>query len=134
MITPYQQIYTVHADDLDFLGHVNNKCYLDWMEKIAWAHAQSVGISQTLQRRLNRILAVSEHHLNYQASCYEGDCLTLKTWVGNQVGCCQRERYFEFVREHDQTTVFSARSLYVCISIDQHKARRIPKEFIDPYR
>ena len=80
------QSYVVQAKDLDFLGHANNKSYLDWMEQVAWAHAQSVGISQTLQRRLNRILAVYEHQMQYRASCYEGDEIELRTWVGKTLG------------------------------------------------
>jgi len=129
----YCEIYRVQASDLDFLGHVNNKAYLSWMEQVAWHHAQAVGINQELQRKLNRILAVHEHHMQYQASCYEHDEIELKTWVGQQIGCCQRERFFEFRRLKDQKIVFSAQSLYVCISLDNHKARRIPTAFIDPY-
>lgn len=130
----YSEIYTVQEADLDFLGHVNNKSYLDWMEKIAWAHAQSVGISYALQKRLNRILAVYEHRMQYQASCYQGDRIALKTWIGKQIGCCQRERFFEFVRLADNKTVFNAESVYVCISLDTHRPKRMPKAFIELYQ
>lgn len=130
----YSEIYSVQAADLDFLGHVNNKTYLDWMEKIAWRHAQSVGIDKPLQQQLNRILAVKEHQMQYLASCYLHDVIELKTWVGKQLGCCQRQRFFEFTRQTDHTLVFSAQSTYVCITLDQHRPRRIPAEFISPYQ
>lgn len=129
----FNEIYTVKESDLDFLGHVNNKAYLDWMEKVAWHHAQSVGIDKPLQKQLNRILAVYEHKMQYRASCYLGDELSLTTWIGKQIGCCQRERFFEFVRMADGKTVFQAQSLYVCITLDTHKPKKIPKEFIQPY-
>jgi len=67
----YTEKYIVQQSDLDFLGHANNKAYLDWMEKVAWHHAQSVGIDKPLQQQLNRILAVYEHHMHYLGSCYE---------------------------------------------------------------
>jgi len=129
----YSENYTVNTSDLDFLGHVNNKSYLDWMEKVAWHHAQSVGIDKPLQQQLNRILAVYEHHMHYLGSCYAGDELELRTWIGKQLGCCQRERCFEFVRIKDNKTVFKANSVYVCITLDTHRPKRIPKEFIAPY-
>ncbi|QKI88830.1 acyl-CoA thioesterase [Thiomicrorhabdus xiamenensis] len=129
----YSEIYTVQKSDLDFLGHVNNKSYLDWMEKLAWSHAVSVGIDKPLQRKLNRILAIYEHQMRYLASSYEGDRIALKTWVGKRIGCCQRERFFEFVRLSDNKTVFEANSIYVCITLDSHRPKKIPQEFIDPY-
>ena len=130
----YSENYQVQKSDLDFLGHANNKSYLDWMEKVAWHHAQSVGIDKPLQRQLNRILAVYEHHMHYLGSCYESDEIELKTWIGEQIGCCQRERFFEFVRTRDNKTVFKACSIYVCITLNTHKPKRIPQEFIQPYR
>lgn len=129
----YSEIYRVQESDLDFLGHVNNKSYLDWMEKIAWAHAQSVGISHDMQKSLNRILAVYEHHMHYLGSCYAGDEIQLTTWVGEQLGCCRRERFYEFVRLKDNKTVFKAESVYVCISLDKHRPKKIPDEFIKNY-
>lgn len=129
----YCENYRVQPKDLDFLGHANNKAYLNWMESVAWHHAQSVGIDKPLQHRLNRILAVKEHKMQYLASCYLEEKIALKTWIGNCVGCCQRERFFEFVRIHDNKTVFRAQSIYVCITLDQHRPRRIPSQFITPY-
>ena len=130
----YSEIYTVQETDLDFLRHVNNKSYLDWMEKIAWAHAQSVGINTDMQKRLNRILAVYQHQMQYLASCYAGEEIELRTWIGKQIGCCQRERFFEFVRLADNKTVFKAESIYVCISLNTHKPKKIPAEYTELYR
>ena len=133
----FSTTHSVIHQELDFLGHVNNKNYLDWMEQVAWAHAQSVGISHELQTQLNRILAVYEHKMQYLASCYEGDNIELRTWVGKKIGCCQRERFFEFIRlgktEAENKIVFKAQSIYVCISLNTHRPKRIPDEFIHPY-
>ena len=58
---PFIYEHTVVENELDFLGHVNNKTYLNWMEQVAWAHAKSVGITHEKQRELNRIMAVYEN-------------------------------------------------------------------------
>ncbi|MBN2646255.1 MAG: acyl-CoA thioesterase [Thiotrichales bacterium] len=129
----YAETYLIQTDDLDFLGHVNNKRYLEWMERLAWAHAEAVGISPALQKRLNRIFAVREHQMHYLASGYLGQTLELKTWIGVREGCCQRTRYFEFKRLEDETIIFRAQSRYVCITLDTHLPKKIPKEFIAPY-
>jgi acyl-CoA thioester hydrolase len=130
---PFIYPHTVTEDELDFLGHVNNKTYLAWMEKVAWAHAKSVGISHEKQRELNRIMAVYENCMQYLASCYLGDELLIATWIGETKGYCLRDRGFQIVRKSDEKTVFTATTTYVCIDLQNHKPKRIPKAFIEPY-
>ena len=131
---PFIYKHVVVQDDLDFLGHVNNKSYLAWMEKVAWEHARSVGISHEKQRELNRIMAVYENCMQYLASCYLGDELLIATWVGKQQGCCLRKRHFQIIRKSDLKTVFTADATYVCIDLINHKPKKIPKEFTEPYQ
>lgn len=130
---PFIYKHTVSQEDLDFLGHVNNKSYLAWMEQVAWAHAKSAGITHEKQRELNRIMAVYENCMQYKASCYLDDQLLIATWIGEQQGCCLRKRHFQIIREQDQKTVFTATATYVCIDLKNHQPRKIPKEFIEPY-
>ena len=131
---PFIYEHTVTEDELDFLGHVNNKTYLGWVEHVAWAHAQSVGITHQQQRQLNRIMAVYKNTMHYQASCYLGDTLLIATWVGTQQGCCRRTRPFQIIRKRDLKTVFSAQVTYVCIDLTTHQPKRIPHEFVQPYQ
>jgi len=130
---PFIYQHVVGQDDLDFLGHVNNKSYLAWMENVAWEHAKSVGISHEKQRELNRIMAVYENCMQYLASCYLGDELLIATWVGKQQGCCLRKRHFQIIRKNDLKTVFTAEATYVCIDLTNHKPKKIPKAFSEPY-
>ena len=125
--------HTVTAEEIDFLGHVNNKVYLHWMEMVAWEHAKSVGINHAMQKKLNRIMAVYENQMQYKASCYSGDQLKIITWIAEPQGCCLRARYFEMIRSADKKLVFSAKATYVCIALDNHKPKRIPAEFSLPY-
>ncbi|MBF6057332.1 acyl-CoA thioesterase [Thiomicrorhabdus heinhorstiae] len=127
------QPYRVQAEDLDFLGHVNNKVYLHWMEQVAWQHSLAVGIDHALQKRLNRIMAVYEHHMHYLGGCYLDDELLIVTWLGEQIGCCKRERFYQILRARDKKLLFKARSVYVCIELDSHRPRPIPQEFTQPY-
>jgi len=130
---PFIYPHTVAANELDFLEHVNNKSYLNWMERVAWEHARSVGISHDMQKKLNRIMAVYENRMKYLASCYLGDELFIATWVGETTGHCLRDRHFEIIRKKDKKAVFTATATYVCIDLKHHKPKRIPKEFTDPY-
>ncbi|WP_019896126.1 acyl-CoA thioesterase [Hydrogenovibrio halophilus] len=129
----FSQRHRVATEELDFLGHVNNKQYLSWMETVAWAHANAVGIDADTQKTLNRIMVVHEHRMRYLKECRKNDGLILHTWLGKPIGCCRRERHFAFVRETDGQCVFEATSVYVCIDLTQHRPRPIPAGFIVPY-
>lgn len=125
--------HTVQIDELDFLGHVNNKNYLTWMEQVAWLHSQSVGINHDKQKELNRIMVVKEHRMSYLAGCYLGDELLIETWLGEQKGACLRERHYQITRAADGLSVFTATSEFVCVDLKTLRPKRIPKEFIAPY-
>lgn len=131
---PFIYSHTVLEEELDFLGHVNNKSYLSWIEHVSWMHAKSVGTSHEQQKQLNRVMAVYENCMQYKASCYLGDELLIATWVGPQIGCCRRERHFQIIRKSDRKTVFAAQATYVCIDLTTHQPRRIPQEYITPYQ
>jgi len=78
-------------------------------------------------------MAVYENRIKYLASCYLGDELLIATWVGETTGHCLRDRHFQIIRKKDNKTVFTATATYVCIDLEHHKPKRIPKEFTDPY-
>ncbi|KUJ71901.1 thioesterase family protein [Thiomicrospira sp. WB1] len=130
----FSQPHQVKRDELDFLGHVNNKQYLTWMETLAWAHANAVGINEATQNACNRILIVHEHTMRFHKECLPNNSLILKTWLGQQLGACRRQRHFAFVRTRDDQTVFTATTVYVCIDRLTHRPKPIPNEFIQPYQ
>jgi acyl-CoA thioester hydrolase len=126
--------HTVHADEIDQLGHVNNKVYLNWVEMLAWQHSVSVGITLEKQAEVGKLMLVHQHVLTYHHSCFEGDVLQLCTWIGEQVGCCQRKRYYEFVRLSDQKTVFTGETTWICVDNQSHRPTRIPSLYLEAYK
>lgn len=130
---PFTQAHQVTEEEIDFLNHVNNQVYLNWMIEIAWQHSLSVGIDSELQKKLGKIMVVKQHELNYHAAAYLGDQLQIKTWVGEQQGCCSRKRYYEMIRESDQRKIFSGHTVWVCMDLNTRKACEIPNEYVKPY-
>lgn len=125
--------YSVQAADIDLHQHVNNKVYLSWMEELAWQHSLAVGINAETHQAHQKIMVVKQHQLNYHHAAKRGDILLLKTWVDKPIGCCQRLRHYQFIRKTDQAQVFSAQTLWVCMSTTTQKAAKLPKAFNQPY-
>jgi len=131
---PFIQEHIVTEDEIDRLNHVNNKTYLAWMEDVAWQHSFSVGIDEALIRELYKIMVIARHEMNFLRSCYLGETLCIGTWVSPPLGTKKRHRYFQIIRKKDKKTVFTAKSLWICIDLNNYKSTAIPIEMIEPYQ
>jgi acyl-CoA thioester hydrolase len=42
---PFSALHSVTPDEIDEYAHVNNAVYLTWLDRIAWAHSDRLGLS-----------------------------------------------------------------------------------------
>ena len=49
---PFVEEFRVTKEDIDILGHVNNKVYLNWCETVSWNHSASLGITSKTYEEL----------------------------------------------------------------------------------
>jgi acyl-CoA thioester hydrolase len=76
----------VTANEIDALGHVNNAVYVQYLEIVATAHAERLGMGLEVLRSLEAIPVIREHHLKYLRPAKRGDVLTVKTRVEGMQG------------------------------------------------
>lgn len=127
-------IYEVRVshDDIDGLGHTNNRCYMDWCEAAAWEHSVKLGLGLEEYKKLDRAMAVRHAEFDYIASTYEGERLLVGTWL-SEMSAVQMRRYFQIVRPEDGSIVTRAAWHLVCIELSSGKAKRLPKQFVEVY-
>ncbi len=130
---PFIIEHNVTENEIDRLGHVNNKKYLDWMEHIAWEHSLSVGINENTIKKLNKAMVIGRHEMNFHAACYLSDVLNIGTWVASPSSSRKRIRFYQIIREYDQKTVFTGQTLWICMDLETKRSTSIPDEFITPY-
>lgn len=123
----------VVASEIDFLNHVNNQVYLDWMLEIAWQHSLSVGVNEDLYRSLGKIMVVYQHQMNYHAAAYLDEELDVRTWLDVSPSAIRRKRFYEVIRKTDGIKIFSGHTVWVCMDLTTRKACEIPQEIIAPY-
>jgi acyl-CoA thioester hydrolase len=76
----------VVANEIDALGHVNNAVYVQYLEMVATAHAERLGMGLEVMRSLEAIPVIREHHLKYLRPAKLGDVLTVHTRVEGMQG------------------------------------------------
>lgn len=119
--------------DIDGLNHTNNAVYVQWCEKIGWAHSEALGLSLADYQRLDRAMVIRKAAYDYLLPSLQGDELTLGTWIVSSDGKLTMERRFQLVRNHDQATILRGHWDLVCIELGSGRPRRMPPEFCTTY-
>lgn len=119
--------------DIDGLNHTNNAVYVQWCEKVAWAHSEALGLALADYHRLDRAMAIRRGEYDYLLPSGVGDMLTLGTWLFRGDGKLTMERRFQLVRDSDGATLMRGRWQLVCIELASGKPRRMPPEFCEIY-
>lgn len=130
---PHTYDITVQADDIDELGHANNAIYVRWLERCAWQHSKSLGLGLDEYRELDRAMAIVHHQIDYLAAGYEGDELTMATWIVHWDGKLRMTRHFQLCRKSDGATLLRARTTFACIELSSGRPKRMPPIFIESY-
>lgn len=120
---------TAATDDIDELGHVSNLVYLRWVLDIAMAHSSSAGWDYARYVREGAVFVVREHHVTYLAPAFAGERLRVTTWIASWRGASS-ERRTRIERVADSRELAQARTLWVLVSTDATRPRRIPAELV----
>ncbi len=131
--SPFTLAVAPRAEDIDGLDHTNNAVYVQWCEKVAWAHSESLGLGLADYRRLDRAMAIRSSRYEYLLPTTAGEALTLATWLLASDGRLTMQRTFQLVRDRDRATVLRGRWDLVCIEIGSGRPRRMPSEFVHAY-
>ncbi len=130
---PYTSGHRVLSSEIDEYDHVNNAVYLQWLDRIAWAHSAALGMPLDRCLEIRRGMAVRHTRVDYLDAAVEGDDLLLATWI---VGCDGRlrcTRRFDILRATDGRRVLEAEVDYFCLNLDTGRPCRFPPDFAGCY-
>ena len=132
MTHKFKYSITVNNDHIDALKHVNNEIYIKWLMESAGAHSSACGL--TLERYLTSgaCFVVRKHEVDYLAPAYFGEKLIVETWIKN-IQAKKSTRAYQIIREHDNTIVVTAETLWVCVDLKTGRPTEIPQIVIDAF-
>jgi acyl-CoA thioester hydrolase len=121
------------AAEIDEYAHVNNTVYLRWLDGIAWAHSEKLGLPLERCLALRRGMAVRHTRVDYLEAAELDDVLLLATWLVACDGRLRCTRRFEILRAPEGSRVLEAEIDYFCLNLDTGKPCRFPAEFVERY-
>ena len=115
----------VSKETIDRNGHVNNLFYLQWMNDVAIAHADSLGSSIDECLALGGSWFARTHTMTYLGAAFEDEHLVISTWVSelNKISC---QRHYSLVRQSDNKELFKAETYWIFASAKTGKPMKIP--------
>jgi acyl-CoA thioester hydrolase len=124
---------TVKPEHIDILGHVNNVVYVQWMQDVATAHIEQIGLGLEQYLKLKHAMVAVEHHVQYCKAAFEGDELILRTWL-NDINALYSFRQYAFYRPADQNLIFTGSTQWACVEIATGRPKRMSPTFTQAYQ
>lgn len=118
--------HTVCAEDIDDLGHAGNYHYVRWLQHAAIAHSTSNGWSPSRYDELGAGWVVRTHNITYLKPAFEGDELTITTWVANLKTATSLRRYE--IRNENGVLLATAATDWAFVNYSRQRPVRIPAE------
>ena len=125
----FQLTFTAAPEHIDELGHVNNAVWVQWMEQVAVAHWRSVADAEHQDAYF---WVVVRHEIDYLRAVLEGERITARTWVGDNLKGARFDRHIEFAGEDGKARVRS-RTDWAIIDKASGRPIRIPAEVVAPF-
>jgi len=121
----YEHLLIVGPEEIDRLGHVNNLCYLAWMQRAALAHSAAQGWPPERYEALGAGWVVRSHEIRYLQPAYVGQKIVVRTWVAGmkRVGSTRRYRI-----ERDGQLLARAETHWAFVSFASGAPCKIPPE------
>lgn len=123
----------VQPTDIDAYEHVNNSVYLGWLDRAAWSHSATLGISLSQCVSMRRGMAAHRTEIDYVRAAVLGDHVMVATWIVSSDRKLRVERRFQVRRAPQGELLARARTDYVCINLDSGRAARMPETFQRAY-
>ena len=130
---PFTLAVSPKPQDIDGLNHTNNGVYVQWCERIGWAHSEALGLGLADYQRLDRAMAIRRGEYDYLLPSALGEDLMLATWLLASDGKLTMQRGFQLVRQSDKATLMRGHWDLVCIALSTGRAQRMPAEFCAVY-
>ena len=122
----FEYEHRVVPEDIDELGHAGNYHYIRWLQHAAVAHSTANGWPPRRYQALGAGWVVRSHQITYLKPAFEGDTLTITTWVADMRSAASLRRYE--IRRQDGQLIARAATDWAFVNYEKQRPVRIPPE------
>lgn len=132
-LTPTHSITVIVGEsDIDELEHANNVAYVRWLQDVAIAHSNAVGLDFDAYKRIGGVFVVRRHEVDYLRPVLRGARLEVRTWIEDaQAAKCTR---MTEIADESGTIVARGKTIWGYIDLAAVRPARIPQAIRDAFQ
>ena len=123
--TLHHHSIAIAADDIDFMGHVNNANYLSWVQEAVIAHWQKFAPSEVISTHLWVAL---KHEISYRKPAFLNDAVIAELVLDKVHGT--RAFYTTLIKRGEEVLA-EVQSSWCCVDAITHRPVRIAKDIAE---
>jgi acyl-CoA thioester hydrolase len=131
MTAYFEYTHEVTEQEIDDLDHAGNFHYIKWMQNAAIAHSSANGWPPQRHIELGAGWVARSHQITYLKPAFEGDNLTIKTWVANMKSAVSLRQY-EIYNEAGEILA-KAETNWAFVNYKKQRPTRIPDEVANSF-
>jgi len=120
----FEKTITVSKEDIDDLNHVNNVCYVQWVQDIAKEHWLTYATKDILDTYSWFLV---NHFIEYKNQALLGDKLLIKTYVPKVEGV-STTRHVEIINVETNKLIVKSKAKWCLIDNKAQRPTRITPE------
>ena len=124
-IPVYEYRIVVAPSDIDENNHANNVCFVRWMQEAAVAHSTANGWPSDRYTELGQVWVARRHTVEYLRPAFEGDLITVQTWVSSWKNVSSVRKY-RFFRDSDSVVLAVAETNWAFVNTSTGRPAKIP--------
>lgn len=124
---PFSIRLRVTEQELDELQHVSNVVYVRWIQDVAVAHSEAVGLGLEAYRQRGAVFVVRRHEVDYLRPALSGDEVEVETRVVAMSPVTATRQTF-IRRMADGRVLVQAQTQWAYVSTATGRPVRIPPE------
>src|SRR5258706_7767124 len=121
----FEHSFYVPDDDIDSLGHVSNIAYVRWIQEVAVAHSEAVGLDRNAYQQMGAVFVIRRHEVDYLRPVLRGERIEARTWIDTFMAA-KCVRMTELRR--DGVVVAQARTTWGFVDLRTGRPTRVPPE------
>lgn len=121
----FEHTYVVTEADIDAIGHASNIAYVRWVQDVAIAHSEAVGLDWPAYQKMGCCFVVRRHEIDYLRAVGVRERLRVRTWISD-VKAASCLRHTELRREGDGVEVARGVTRWAFVDLTTGRPMRIP--------
>jgi acyl-CoA thioester hydrolase len=124
---PFSFPIKVIPSDIDFMGHVNNARYLNWVQDTVLAHWQKLAPAEEVA---SKAWVALKHEITYRKPVFLHDDVIAETVLEKIKGA---RSFYNTVIKRGEEVLAEVQSMWCCLDSETHRPARISSEVAEKF-